>query len=64
MPQIQVTLTPAESKRLIAMGVAALPEVKRALREGIVIVAVGTTNARVAEELLGRKIDRRGSRPA
>ena len=58
MPQIQVTLTPAESKRLIAMGVAALPEVRKALRGGIVIVALGTTNVRVAEELLGRKIDR------
>jgi hypothetical protein len=57
MPQIQVTLTPAESKRLIGKGVAALPEVKRALREGTIIIAVGTTNACVAEELLGRKID-------
>jgi hypothetical protein len=58
MPQIQVTLTPAESKRLIGKGVAALPEVKRALREGTVIIALGTTNAYVAEELLGRKMDR------
>jgi hypothetical protein len=58
MPQIQVTLTPAESKRLIGKGVAALLEVKKALRQGIVIIGVGTTNACVAEELLGRKIDR------
>jgi hypothetical protein len=58
MPQIQVTLTPAESKRLIGKGVAALPEVKKALREGIIIIGVGTTNACVAEEVLGRKIDR------
>jgi hypothetical protein len=58
MPRIQVTLTPAESKRLIGKGVAALPEVKKAFREGIIIIGVGTTNACVAEELLGQKIDR------
>ena len=58
MPQIQVTLTPAESKRLIAKAVAALPEVKRALRRGTIITGLGTTNARIAEELLGRKIER------
>ncbi|MBI4301243.1 MAG: hypothetical protein HY664_01385 [Chloroflexi bacterium] len=34
-------------------GVAALPEVKRALNQGTVIVARGTTNAFVAEELIG-----------
>lgn len=58
MPQIQVTLTPAESKRLIAKAVAALPEVKRALRRGTIIIGLGTTNARIAEELLGKKIER------
>lgn len=58
MSQAQVTLTPAESKRLIAKAVATLPEVKRALREGTVIVGLGTTNAFVAEELLGKRIDR------
>lgn len=58
MPQAQITLTPTESKRLIAKAVAKLPEVQNAIRNGIVIVAIGTTNAFVAEELLGRKIDR------
>jgi hypothetical protein len=58
MPQIQVTLTPAESKRLIAKAVPALPEVKKALREGTIVIGLGTTNARVAEELLGEKIER------
>ncbi len=48
-------LTPAESKRLIAKGVRRLPEVARALKEGKIIVAGGTTNAYVAEELTGRK---------
>lgn len=52
-----VSLTPAESKRLIAKGVVALPEVKRALEQGIIIVARGTTNAFVAEELTGSKIE-------
>jgi hypothetical protein len=58
MPQIQITLTPAESKRLIAKAVVAMPEVKKALHKGVVIVGRGTTNACVAEEILGKKIDR------
>lgn len=52
-----VSLTPAESKRLIAKGVAALPEVRQALERGIVIIARGTTNAFVVEELTGDKIE-------
>jgi len=51
-------MTPTESKRLIARAIAKLPEVQNALRNGIVIVSIGTTNAFVAEELLKRKIDR------
>lgn len=47
-----VTLTPAESKRLIAKGVAAMPEVKKALESGIIIFARGTTNTYVAEEIM------------
>lgn len=43
----QFVLTVSESKRLIAKGVAALPEVKRAMEEGMVVVATGTTNAYV-----------------
>jgi DNA-binding beta-propeller fold protein YncE len=46
-------LTPSESKRLIARAVAALPEVRRAMERGRIIIANGTTNAFVAEELLG-----------
>ena len=52
-----VSLTPAESKRLIAKGVAALPEVRRALERGIVIIARGTTNAFVVEEMTGDKVE-------
>ena len=55
----QFVLTVAESKRLIAKAVAALPEVQRAMKEGTVVVATGTTNAYVLEELWGRKIDKR-----
>jgi len=51
------SLTSAESKRLIAKGVAALPEVKQALKQGIVAIGRGTTNAFVVEELTGNKIE-------
>lgn len=55
----QVVLTVAEAKRLIARGVAVLPEVRRAMREGTVVVATGTTNAYVLEEIWEKKIDKR-----
>ena len=48
-----VVLTSAESKRLIAKAIARLPEVRRALHQGRVIIANGTTNAYVVEELVG-----------
>ncbi len=50
-------LTSSESKRLIAKAVAALPEVRNALRSGYVVIGLGTTNAFVAEEITGTKID-------
>lgn len=53
-----VVLHPGAAKRLIARGVAALPQVRRALEEGIVVVTLGTTNAYVVEELLGRPVDK------
>lgn len=56
--QIQITLTPAESKRLIAKAVVKLEEVRKAFKNGVIIIGVGTTNACVAEELLERKIER------
>jgi hypothetical protein len=55
----QVILTVAASKRLIAKGVAAMPLVKKAMKDGMVVVSTGTTNAYVLEELWGRKIDKR-----
>ena len=47
-----ITLTSAESKRLIAKGVAATREVNSALKSGIIIFARGTTNTFVAEEIM------------
>ncbi|HLZ18865.1 MAG TPA: hypothetical protein VKO67_04595, partial [Smithellaceae bacterium] len=49
-------LTVAESKRLIAKGVAQMPIVKNALANGMVIIIKGTTNAYVAEEITGQKV--------
>src|SRR3970040_1826804 len=53
-----VVLTPSASKRLIAKAVKEMPEVKRALKKGRIIIIGGTTNAYVAEEILGRKVDK------
>ncbi len=47
------SLTVSESKRLIAKGIAAYPPVRRALDQGIVAVATGTTNGYVIEEISG-----------
>ncbi|KPJ62692.1 MAG: hypothetical protein AMS15_03105 [Planctomycetes bacterium DG_23] len=54
-----VLLTVAESKRLIAKGVARFKPVVKAKKDGIVVVATGTTNGYVYEELLDKKIDKR-----
>lgn len=57
---LQVTLTPAEGKRLIGRAIAHMDVVQNALREGIIIVATSTTNAFVVEELLNKKIEEKG----
>lgn len=44
-------LSSAGAKRLIAQGVCGLPEMKNALQHGRVIIAGGTTNAYIVEEL-------------
>ncbi len=54
--QAQVTLTVAEGKRLIARAVAAMPMVERARAEGTLIIAKGTTNTYVAEEITGEEM--------
>jgi hypothetical protein len=54
--QANAVFTVAESKRLIAKAVAQMSIVRKALKDGMVIVCKGTTNTYVAEELLGRPI--------
>jgi hypothetical protein len=56
--QAQAILTVSESKRLIAKAVKEMPIVKNALANGMVIIARGTTNVYVAEEITGKKIDK------
>ncbi len=56
--QQSFVLTVAESKRLIARSLKRLPVLMRALNGGIVAIAKGTTNGYVAEELLGRGLDK------
>ncbi|MBI2941417.1 MAG: hypothetical protein HYY04_13370 [Chloroflexi bacterium] len=51
------SLTPAESKRLIARAIVQMPEMKVALDKAYVILCGGTSNAFVAQELLGQDID-------
>ena len=58
MQRALVTLTPPESKRLIAKAVVALDEVQYALKHGFVYIATGTTAAYIAEEILGKKIEK------
>lgn len=57
MKQVQITLTPQESKRIIAMGVKKIPLIQRTMKKGIILINLGTTNAYIAEELTGKKID-------
>lgn len=49
------TLTPAESRRLIAKSVVQMPAFKKAWESAYVLLAGGTTNAFIAQELLGRE---------
>ncbi len=51
-----VVLPQPTGKRLIGRAVARLPQVERAKKEGLIVVALGTTNAYVLEELLGRPV--------
>ncbi|MDP7285831.1 MAG: hypothetical protein QF906_03520 [Dehalococcoidales bacterium] len=52
-----VVLNPAESRRLLARATVALPEVRNAYKNGMIIIARGITNAFVTEELLGVKVE-------
>ena len=55
----EVVLTVAESKRLIAKGVAALDVVREKMHEGVIVLTTGSTNAYIYEELTGQSIDKR-----
>jgi hypothetical protein len=55
---MEMILTVAQSKRLVAKGVAAHPLVRRALTDGMVVIARGSTNGYVAEEVLGCSLDK------
>ena len=52
------SLTVAESKRLIAKGIAIHPLVKQKLESGMVVITRGTTNTYIAEELVGLNEER------
>lgn len=54
--KIQVTLTVAEAKRIIAKGIAARTDVKYALKEGQILLKGGTTVSAVAQELVGKDL--------
>lgn len=49
----QITLTVNEAKRIIAKGMARLPEVRESLQHGRIFLKGGTTVSCVAEELTG-----------
>jgi len=53
-----VSMTPAESKRLIAKAVVKLPEVRNAWQRGLIVIRHGTTCGFVVEELLGITINK------
>lgn len=49
-------LTPPESKRLIAKAIASLDEVQNAKERGHILIAHGSTNLYVAEEIIGTDV--------
>ena len=49
----QVVLTPAESKKLISKAVLQMEPVKKALRDGLLVVHPSTSTYFILEELLG-----------
>lgn len=55
-----VVLTTSESKALIGKAVAQLKVVRSALKRGVILITRSTTNAFVAEEIIGAKIDKGG----
>lgn len=56
--KVQVTLTPAEGKRLIAKAISCMDSVQKAYQGGTLIIATSTTTGYVAEELTGETINK------
>lgn len=54
----QITLTPAESKRLIAKALLKHEKIKKALSSGVIVINLGSTNAFVAEELMKKEFEK------
>ena len=53
---VQITLTVHEAKWIIAKGIAALPEVQKALNSGRIFLKGGTTVSAVCQELSGNPL--------
>ena len=53
MKKLLVTLTPAESKRLIARGLLATDTIQTVLKNGYLCITLGTTSGYLVEEILG-----------
>jgi hypothetical protein len=51
----QISLTPTESKKLIAKAIANMPLVKKAAHEGMVAIHPSSSSYFIAEELTGKK---------
>jgi ATP-dependent protease Clp ATPase subunit len=48
----QFLITPSAGKRLIAKTLANHPAIRKALKNGTIVIVAGTTNGYVAEEIL------------
>src|SRR5512143_702233 len=55
--QAIVVLTPAESRRLLAKAVAALPEIRAAYATGKLAILSGGTTSFVLEEVTGERLE-------
>ena len=55
-----VVLNPSESRRLLAKATVAIPEVKNARENGMIIIARGITNAFVTEEFFDISVEPKG----
>ncbi len=52
-----MVLNPSESRRLLAKATVATPEVQKAYKNGMIIIARGITNAFITEELFGVSVE-------